>query len=335
MRTIYIEKNIKSHPRVKDILTRLNHQGPLIECNHYGEIFNPKAQNFRLQKQNPAIILAEKTNRFVLETPEGFGIGGQQNYYFSHMLNCLYDCRYCFLQGMYPSANFVMFINYEDFMTEISETISNNGKQSSYFFSGYDCDSLAFDSATGFLDNFLPFFRDQATAILELRTKSTNIRGLLQQQSIPNCVTAFSFTPAEISQQVEHKVPAVKKRLQAMQSLAAKGWKIGLRFDPLIFASNFEDIYKSLIQQVFQHVKAKDIHSVSIGPMRFPEKMYHKIVKLYPQDKLLAHPLEKRDKSYSYQAEVEMQMKQFVLSELKNYMDQAQIFECSPLWKQH
>ena len=22
------------------------------------------------------------------------------DWYFSHMLNCLYDCRYCFLQGM-------------------------------------------------------------------------------------------------------------------------------------------------------------------------------------------------------------------------------------------
>ena len=31
------------------------------------------------------------------------------------MYNCLFDCRYCFLQGMYNSSNFVIFVNYEDF----------------------------------------------------------------------------------------------------------------------------------------------------------------------------------------------------------------------------
>ena len=30
------------------------------------------------------------------------------------MYNCIYDCRYCFLQGMYSSANFVLFVNFEE-----------------------------------------------------------------------------------------------------------------------------------------------------------------------------------------------------------------------------
>ncbi|SVD49612.1 uncharacterized protein METZ01_LOCUS402466, partial [marine metagenome] len=50
-----------------------------------------------------------------MATPEGYGIGGKNNYYFSHMLNCIYDCRYCFLQGMYRSAHYVLFVNYDEF----------------------------------------------------------------------------------------------------------------------------------------------------------------------------------------------------------------------------
>ena len=46
----------------------------------------------------------------VLKTPDNFTIGFKKNYYFSHMLNCIYDCKYCFLQGMYNSANYVLFI---------------------------------------------------------------------------------------------------------------------------------------------------------------------------------------------------------------------------------
>ena len=39
------------------------------------------------------------------------------------MHNCIYDCRYCFLQGMYRSAHYVVFINYEDYQWAIEERL--------------------------------------------------------------------------------------------------------------------------------------------------------------------------------------------------------------------
>lgn len=116
--TIYIEENILQHPRVDDIVARFPQAG-IITCGRYGEVFNSKAQNFRLQKQKPALILAEKYKHFALEVHSGYGIGAKRNCYFSHMLYCLYDCRYCFLQGMYQSTNYVLFVNYEAFQDEI------------------------------------------------------------------------------------------------------------------------------------------------------------------------------------------------------------------------
>jgi spore photoproduct lyase len=330
MQTIYIEESLLDNTRAQAILARYP-RAQVIGCEHYGEVFNPKAQNFRLQKQNPALIIAQKTGKRVLPTPEGFGIGGQQNYYFSHMLNCLYDCRYCFLQGMYPSSNYLLFVNYEDFMQDISQLCAQHGPESSYFFSGYDCDSLAMEGVTQFVSNFLPFFAAHPQAILELRSKSANVRALLQHSPFKNCVVAFSFTPQAISQQVEYKVPDLSKRLQALRAVAEHGWSVGLRFDPLIYASNFKTLYSELIQHIFQYISAKHIHSVSIGPLRFPEKMFQKITKLYPQEKLLAHPLEKRQQHYSYSEEREQEMKHCVLKTLKHYIDDALIFECHSL----
>ena len=98
--TIYVEKIIKEHPRTKLILSKLK-KAKTIEIDRYGEIFNKRNQNFRIQKNNPDLILAFKNEGYVLPTPEGFGVGSSKNYYFSHMFNCIYDCRYCFLQGMY------------------------------------------------------------------------------------------------------------------------------------------------------------------------------------------------------------------------------------------
>ena len=86
--TLYIETAVQAHPRVTAIQQRFP-QARVVSCERYGEVFNPKAQNFRLQKQRPALILAEKYQKFVLPAPAGYGIGGQRNYYFSHILNMI------------------------------------------------------------------------------------------------------------------------------------------------------------------------------------------------------------------------------------------------------
>lgn len=331
MHTLYIEQSIVAHPRTREILERFSNKSFIVYCKHYSEVFNPRSQNFRIQKQNPALILAQKRGQLILKTPEGFGIGGQQNYYFSHMLNCIYDCRYCFLQGMYNSANYVLFVNYEDFMTEIEAIAHANRNKMIYFFSGYDCDSLAFEPISGFLQAFLPFFAREENAILELRTKSTNIKELLKYSAFDNCVIAYSLTPAEISQEVEQGVSSVEKRIAAMRMLAEKGWKIGLRFDPLIRTVNFQSLYRQLIDTIFQALNPSMIHSVSVGPLRFPSRIYQRLIKLYPADPLLAQPLYKRENYFSYKQSLEFEMKQVVMGCLRRYLDETILFECNPL----
>ena len=61
------------------------------------------------------------------------------------MYNCIYDCRYCFLQGMYSSSNYVLFVNYENFLEKIYIIIEENKNEELTFFSGYDCDSIALE----------------------------------------------------------------------------------------------------------------------------------------------------------------------------------------------
>ena len=96
--TIYIEKEIRKHPRTLDILSKFRNVRT-IAIDRYGEVFNRKNQNFRIQKKNPCLILAKKHKGFVLPAPEGFGIGSSKNYYFSHMYNCIYAVSYTHLRA--------------------------------------------------------------------------------------------------------------------------------------------------------------------------------------------------------------------------------------------
>jgi len=78
-----------------------------------------------------------------------------------------------FFTGMYQSANYVLFVNYEDFQDDIRQLCAKSPAEDLHFFSGYDCDSLALEPVTGFAEQFLPFFAEIPNAWLELRTKST------------------------------------------------------------------------------------------------------------------------------------------------------------------
>jgi len=326
--TLYIETAVEHHPRVEAIRRRFP-EARIVSCDRYGEVFNPKAQNFRLQKQQPALILAEKYQRFVLPTPAGYGIGGQRNYYFSHMLNCLYDCRYCFLQGMYQSANYVLFVNFEDFQQHIHQVCAQAPDEHVYFFSGYDCDSLAFEPVTGFAESFLPLFAELPNAWLELRTKSTQIRTLMHREVIERCVVAFSLSPDAVANKVEAKAPTVAKRIEAAAKLQQRGWPIGLRFDPMIYQHDYRRLYQALFEQVFAVIDADALHSVSLGAFRLPEQYFKKIHKLYPEEKLFASPLQTTAGMLSYRADLEQSMMADCGAMLLEYIPPAKFFPCS------
>ena len=59
--TIYLENSVASYDRVKSI-TRRFPEAVRVPCERYQEVFNPKAQNFRLQKKRPALIPVSYTH---------------------------------------------------------------------------------------------------------------------------------------------------------------------------------------------------------------------------------------------------------------------------------
>ena len=325
--TVYIEEEVRNHPRTRQILARFP-DARRVGCERYGEVFNPRAQSFRLQKKAPSLILARKHRNHILEAPDGYGIGGGRNFYFSHMLNCPYDCRYCFLQGMFRSAHYVVFVNYEDFVEGIERRVAENPGSTSFFFSGYDCDSLAFEGVTGFADYFLDSFAALPDAWLELRTKSTRIGGLLERSPLENCVVAFSLTPDEVARALEHQAPSLKRRIEAMRKLAAKGWKIGLRFDPLIYQEGWQDQYRRLFSDVFEAIEPASIHSVSLGSFRLPASYFRSMTRLYPEEKLFASPLEDDSGMVSYEASLEQEIFSFCEGEILRSVSRELYFPC-------
>ncbi|PID61057.1 MAG: DNA photolyase [Gammaproteobacteria bacterium] len=327
MDTIYIENEIAEHPRARRILKRFP-RARRIPIKRYGDVFNAPMQNFRAQKRNPALILAGKHGRRVHPTPPEYHIGGRRNFYFSHMLNCVYDCRYCFLQGMYRSANHVVFVNHEDFFRDIAAT-SREATERAFFFSGYECDSLALDPVTGFVDSALDAFAALPEATLEIRTKSTQIRPLLRRKALTNVVVAFSLSPTGIAANEEQGAPSLAKRLDALTTLQEAGWLIGLRFDPLLLVPDFATVYGDFFDAVAARLDMTTVHSVSIGEFRLPTRFHRRLVRLYPDARLLAAPMNEQNGLVSYPVAERTAMREFCLDALSRHIRDDQLFPCS------
>ncbi len=327
IRLIYVEEEIASHERTQRIVAQ--HPGAqTVAIERYQQVFNPRAQNFRLQKQHPALILAAKRSGRVQDVPNGFGFPTARNVYFSHMLNCIYDCRYCFLQGAFNSANYVLFVNYEDFVLDLKHLAEGSACDIAAF-SGYDCDSLALESVSGFVEWCLPQFKQMPNVVLELRTKSVAIAPLLRFEPMPNAVVAFSLTPDAIAKAVEHKAPPLRSRLQAAQKLTRSGWKVGLRFDPLIYEPDFEAMYGALFSEVFQTLAESAIHSVTLGPLRFPSRVFQRIAALYPSERLFAAPLLQRRRGVTYPEEVAQPLHAFCRRQVLQHVSERKLFSCT------
>lgn len=323
--TIYIEEEILEHSNAIKIIEKVKPKN-IVHCQSYKEIFNVKNQNFRIQKKKPSLILAKKNNTFLIKTPENFHIGGKKNYYFSHMYNCIFDCKYCYLQGMFSSANYVIFVNYDSYFQEIKKKLEKYPDEDIYFFSGYDCDSLALENITNFGNSFINFFKNFKKGFLELRTKNSQISSFLKIAPLDNIIFSWSLNPHKITTEFEDKTPSLEKRLESIIKMQKHSWNIGLRFDPIIYTNDFENIYKKFFEYIFKRLDLKRIHSITVGNFRIPKSYYKRFKKntinsSYFLDSLLLE----NDKNTRHNV-ILRECRDFCIKKISNYFDVKKVY---------
>ncbi len=328
--TIYIETELLGHQRAEQIIKKYS-RARVVECGHYGEVFNRKKQNFRVQKTAPALILAKKNGRKIYPAPSDHAIGATHNYYFAHLLNCPFDCRYCFLQGKFDSANYVLFVNYEDFWQEIEDRLSEHA-EATHIFSGYDGDSLAFEPVTGFVTWLLeqmtisPTLFSTTQHLLELRTKSSQIRQILKFDANPHCLIAYSLAPQSVITNFEHDTANLEERLRALARLQNSGWQIGLRIDPLIEFHESYSVYQEFFKHIANTLDLSNVHSVTLGTMRFPLAYFNKVKQLYPNEALFSSMNKQDEGGVGYAADTTNMLVGAATEFFAKYIDSNKVF---------
>jgi len=270
---IYVEKEIKSHPITKEILSKFP-KSIIIEIEHYKDKFNSYSQNFRTQKNSQQLILAKKTEPFLYEASSLIQKQDTNFLYTPMMLNCVYDCHYCFLQGMYPSANIVVFVNIEDFFDAVNQKLK---EINNLFLSiSYDTDILAFENIFGFSNKWCEFAKDKDNLKIEIRTKSINIKNLNLNKNI---ILSFSLSPEIVIQKYELKTPSLDKRILAINEIIKQEYTPSIAIDPIIKIENYQQVYKEFIEYLFSKIDYKKLDSIIIGSFRMNSTQFKNIKK--------------------------------------------------------
>jgi spore photoproduct lyase len=314
---IYIEDNVKYDKNTLDIISKFPHAN-IIYIKHYKDIFNRSYNNFQLQKDSQKLILAKKHNSYLY--PISKMIQGQKEdvfFYSSFVLNCIYNCQYCFLQGMYPSSYIVIFVNYDDFINAIIEKYYELNK-SMFLSISYDSDLLVFEKKLNIIDKISYELKDLPIT-LEIRTKSANYNLMKDIRYKKNILLNFSLSPDFIINRYELKTPSLQKRLNII-NLAIEEFCVAITFDPLIHSDSFDEIYKEFFDVVNKNIKLSSIDRFIVGVFRINTKQLKKIRKKSLSD-IIHYSYESIEQVSTYNKDIQEYMINKVysyLSDIKN-----------------
>ena len=321
---IYVEKKILDNKNTLEILSKFR-DAKIIEIDNYKEVFSSNNQDFHLQKLRQNLILASNKPNMIYEGAVVCEDFENDNFYYtSSIINCVYDCEYCYLQGVYSSGNIVIFVDIEKVFEEVEELY--NKLKSLYLCVSYDTDLLAIENICSFSEKWYHFIKDKKDLKIELRTKSANIDKFLNLDVLDNFIIAFTLSPKDIALKNEKYTASFKNRVKAIKELQNKGWKVRICIDPLIYIDDFEKNYSEMIEYLFSEIDKNKVIDVSIGVFRTSKEYLKKMRNQNKKSEILYYPFECIDGVYTYSDKLKSYMIDFIKEKFLKYINIERIY---------
>jgi spore photoproduct lyase len=182
---------------------------------------------------------------------------------------CPIDCTYCYLQSYSNIPGIVLPANIEDYYRHIKD-LDEKVKTRTRIGTGEFTDSLALDRYTGYSRALIPFFRDSKNLVLELKTKVADIPDVLETEPNENVVISWSINTRSIAEKYEKGSASVSERIEAARAAAARGYKVGFHFDPIVYYPDWENEYSKIVAELFSYDNIRNSTAwVSLGTMRY------------------------------------------------------------------
>ena len=324
---IYIESKAQGFNLTKKCIRNFP-KAKIIEISDYKSIFNRPRQDFQTQKQSMKLILAIKKPPYIYKGTDILQDGGYKNFYYNTpMLNCLYNCSYCFLQGMYSSANIVVFVNEIDMQDAVkNEIVKRVHKEQPLMLSiSYNTDLMAFENILPITKNWIQFAKLNLDLNLEIRTKSGLYHSIKDIESSDQIVLAWTLSPDKVVRKYELNTPPLSKRISAIKLALKDGWKVRLCFDPILYYNNWENDYLELFNEVKSSLNLDQVLDITVGTFRMSNDYFNRIRKSKPNSGLFYQNYKNENGIVSIDSKKKNSIFKLVSDNFSNYLPQNKI----------
>ena len=313
---IYIEKEIADHPRTQAILKKCSSRG-IFYVDRYMEIFGRKKQDIHFQMKHRSLILAKASGELIYRgSPMCQDYGRRQFYYVSTMKNCLYDCEYCFLKGMYDCGYIVIFVNIDDIFDAVEQKLSEiDDDQTMYLSVSFDTDLFSFESLTGYCALWRQFAGEHPSCEIEIRTKGAPVFSP-DQDDTANLITAFTLSPQYIIDRFEHNTAPLNARLRSARQRIDTGGTVRLCIDPMIYVRNWQELYGELVDQMAEALDLSAVRDFGIGTFRISKEYLKRLRVAEPESEAVQYPFETARGYAGYAQKIRENMMEFMRQKL-------------------
>lgn len=330
---VYVEKRASEDKVTGEILERLGNPSPEY-IGHYKDLFDAYRPSEEIKvsgrggvssaNESRSLILAHNPGKRLYEgAPVCQSFGNEHFYYSPCVMNCIYDCEYCFLKGMYPGRAICVFTDIDETFAELDEI---EKEHDAYVCASYNTDLVALEDVTGYVEKWCSKTASDKKLTTEIRTKCsrTDIYGKLPISD--RVIFAFTLSPDEIIRDYEKGTPFLEGRLKAVQAAADAGFSVRLCFDPMIYVRKWREMYGEMVRRTADEIKSVSIKDISIGTFRISDQYLKNMRKKYPDSQIAQYPYVS-DKGYSrYPDKVADAMEDYMKEQLDLRFKEVPVF---------
>jgi len=191
--------------------------------------------------------------------------------------SCGFDCSYCSIQSFY-NQNQVIFD--KNFKIKL-QNIKLDPKKRYHIGTGQSSDSLMWGNKEGILEALFDFASRNNNVILELKTKSNNIKYLLENDIPKNVIVTWSLNTPTIIEHEEHLSARLNERISSAKKIANKGTKVGFHFHPIVQYEDYLQDYKNIFTKLQDEFSSNEVAMISFGTLTYTFSSWHKKVFFY------------------------------------------------------
>ena len=316
---IYIEDEVRDNPLTLEVLGNLK-DAQVIYIKHYKDVFNRKRQDFRVQSKSRSLILAKNTGNLIFEGSDMCQDHGNSRFFYAtSVMNCIFDCDYCFLKGMYPTGNIVLFVNMEDYKREVKSMLKDGPM---YLSVSYDTDLQALSGIADIASFWTDLAKEEKDLTVEFRTKAH----ITKFEPLPNVIYSFTLSPRSISTSFEHYAASLDGRLDSVRNACDAGCNVRLCFDPVLYVPEWKECYNDFMDEVIPKVDWDKITDVSVGTFRISKEFIKGLRKCCPMSSVTEFPYVNEGGYLKVPSDIADPMRDLIVTRLLEVKDGSKIF---------